>query len=186
MAANVFAIAVALASGMQLAEMMLLYWVQSVIIGITSAIRIRSVQGSLMQKSDLEARSVLQSQLRAFILWYGTPHGLYLWMLLRLYPDLAEQTATTVGFWISAVAFAANHAYSLRANLSQDRLGVPSSGMLQMLPFARVVPMHITFVLGASVAKGTAALVLFCALKAVVDVAMHLVEHFMLRMRRAP
>jgi Family of unknown function (DUF6498) len=191
-AANLLAVATALASDMQLIEIMLVYWVQSIVIGICSAIRIRSMQRSIEELLDespaarqvwASMPAVHRSQLRAFVLWYGVVHALYLWFLIVAGADLLQETVAGAGFWICIAVFAANHAYSLRANLAQDQLGAQRINTLYLLPFARIAPMHVTLVLGATIAKGMAAFILFCALKTLVDVGMHVVEHIVLRRR---
>ena len=194
--ANLLAIATALASDMQLAELMLVFWVQSIVIGVSFAIRIRSMQQSIEESLNLDHPASRQiwgsvpgrhrSNLRGFVFFYGVIHALFLWFLIDMQPRSAQETAATIGFWICAAAFAANHAYSLRANLNLERLGALRVNTLLLLPFARIAPMHITLVLGATIAKGMAGLVLFCALKTLADAAMHVVEHLALRKRRGP
>ncbi len=73
-----------------------------------------------------------------------------------------------VTFWYS---HRASHLEHVRADLA----GRPNLGTLMFLPYARVIPMHLTIVIGAQIASG--ALWLFVALKTVADVIMHKVEH---------
>lgn len=53
---------------------------------------------------------------------------------------------------------------------------------LMLLPYARIVPMHLTIILGSTLAGDSAlALLLFASLKTGADVLMHHVEHRVLR-----
>ena len=44
-------------------------------------------------------------------------------------------------------------------------------------PYARIVPMHITIVIGGAFLANQAALFMFLALKTIADIAMHVSEH---------
>jgi|CXWL01.1.fsa_nt_gi hypothetical protein len=53
--------------------------------------------------------------------------------------------------------------------------------MLMFLPYARILPMHLTILAGgAMTAAGTAAFLLFGGLKLFADALMHTVEHHVL------
>jgi len=80
------------------------------------------------------------------------------------------------GFLICTGAFAFNHFYSYRYHRDVDRLGTPNIGTLMFTPYLRIVPMHITIVLGAALSGG-GGLVLFGVLKTIADAAMHVIEH---------
>jgi hypothetical protein len=74
------------------------------------------------------------------------------------------------------LAFWRSHRLSHREHLATDLSRVPKLGTLMMLPYARVLPMHLCILLGMLV-PGSAALWLFGLLKTGVDVLMHKVEH---------
>jgi hypothetical protein len=49
------------------------------------------------------------------------------------------------------------------------------------LPYGRVIPMHLTIILGTFFSGGTAGLLIFGGLKTAADIVMHKVEHRLLR-----
>ena len=108
-----------------------------------------------------------------FILHYGIFHLVYAVFLLsgefgdpRLDWDLV----------ICAIAFVFNHVYSYRYHLEMDRQGTPNIGTLMFTPYARIVPMHLTVLLGVNAAQSVGVL-LFGILKTIADAVMHQIEH---------
>jgi hypothetical protein len=61
-----------------------------------------------------------------------------------------------------------------------DLRGTPNIGTLMFVPYIRIIPMHLTIILGVMLEDGLG-LLLFGSLKTVADVAMHKVEHRMLQ-----
>ncbi len=54
----------------------------------------------------------------------------------------------------------------------------PNIGTIMFFPYARVIPMHLTIVIGGHFTKGSqGALILFLALKTIADLIMHMIEH---------
>ncbi len=189
-AANLLAIALALATRMSLRELMLVYWMQSVIIGLSFAIRMLSLErfttdGLKMNDQPLEATPRNRTRIAFFFaIHYGFFHFVYL-MFLAFDPASAKSAPwAALGFWFCAAGFALSHGYSLLQNIAKDRAGEPNLGTLMMLPYARIVPMHATILAGGLLHAGAATLILFCVLKTVADVVMHTVEHHVLRTSR--
>src|SRR5262245_49094571 len=83
-AVNVFALAVAWATGMTARELVLLYVIQSVVIGATSFVRILKLErfdpsGVTVNKRPLEETPAAKKQLAGFFaLHYGIFHLVYL------------------------------------------------------------------------------------------------------------
>ena len=76
------------------------------------------------------------------------------------------------------MAFVFNHRYSYQHNKKRDSQRVPNIGTLMFFPYARIVPMHLTILLAASLGGNSiTALLVFLALKTIADVIMHMVEH---------
>ena len=48
---------------------------------------------------------------------------------------------------------------------------------MMFFPYARVVPLHLTIIIGAMLESSTPTLLLFLGLKAGADLSMHAVEH---------
>jgi hypothetical protein len=88
-------------------------------------------------------------------------------------------------FWLCTAALAVNHYGSYRYNRDLDRQGTPNIGTLMFTPYLRVIPMHITILVGGLFADSGFALLLFGVLKTIADVGMHLIEHAQWRKVRA-
>ncbi|MEW6690302.1 MAG: DUF6498-containing protein [Pseudomonadota bacterium] len=184
LAANLLALLIAYATRMTLRELMLVYWIQSVIIGVTSFLRILSLRRFDTENFRLGNRPLEETagdKLRVaffFLAHYGGFHFVYLGFLTL--GGKGADAGPATGYLLCALVFAANHLYSLFQNVRRDAAGRPNLGVLMMLPYARIFPMHLTILFGGLFFGGTAAFVLFGALKIVADAVMHTVEHHVL------
>ena len=73
---------------------------------------------------------------------------------------------------------------SHREHVASDLRHTRNIGTLMFIPYLRIIPMHLTIILGAVLGSG-GGLLLFGALKTVADVVMHKVEHRMLQGARS-
>lgn len=180
---NLFAIVLALFLGWELADLMAVYWVQSVIIGASYVARILhlesfSTKGFRINNRTVEPTEATKRQTAGFFaLHFGFFHLVYLVFILD---KAGAGILLNLGFLGCAVAFAFNHFYSYRYHKELDRRGTPNIGNLMFTPYARIVPMHLTIVGGAFLAGGFG-VVVFGLLKTAADVVMHVVEHRKLR-----
>lgn len=180
MLANGIALAVALAGGWDLIDLMAVYWVQSVLIGISYFFRMMGLKRFSTENFKVNDRSVdptpeTKRQTAYFFLFhFGFFHFGYLMFILG-----ETQQSLGLGLGICTLVFAVNHYFSYRYHREMDRKGTPNIGTLMFTPYLRVVPMHITIVFGA-VALNSAGILIFGALKMVADVLMHIVEHRLL------
>jgi hypothetical protein len=91
----------------------------------------------------------------------------------HVYPfDFVIYAALAVGFWHS-------HRASHREHVAADLERVPNIGTLMAMPYARIVPMHLTIVFGLML--GVGAIWVFVLLKISADIVMHKVEHRVLQ-----
>jgi hypothetical protein len=178
-AANVLALAIALYQGWPAAMLMLLYWGQSVVIGVSYMLRILSLEKFSTENFKINDRPVrptpaVKRQVAFFFLFhYGFFHVAYLMFLLI---DAHKQgVAFDAWFWGCTAVFALNHLWSYRYNRDLDRRGTPNIGTLMFTPYIRIVPMHLTIIFG-SMLPGIS-LALFGLLKTLADIGMHFVEH---------
>ena len=187
--ANGLALAVAWWERWPMLLLLLPYWVQSVVIGWYSGRRMLalerfSTEGTSGFTGDSDEQ-VKRNAVKFFAMHYGIFHVGYLFfMLIGLQtgklaggmpiPELAQRDL----LWVAAVSlvFALTHRASFRRNLENDRKGRPNIGTVMFLPYARVIPMHLTFIFGLAMGY-TGAVVLFGILKTLADVGMHWVEH---------
>jgi len=79
-------------------------------------------------------------------------------------------------FWLCAIGFGLDHVWPCRERVALDRQATPNIGTLMFTPYLRILPMHLTIVLGALFINTAAGMVLFGVLKALADLAMHFVE----------
>jgi hypothetical protein len=183
-AANLLALLIAWLTHMSLRELMLVYWIQSVIIGICSAIRILSLERFSTENLKMNNQPVAEEPASKrkvaafFVLHYGFFHLGYL--MFMSFDRAPGPGGSAAGYLLCALVFAANHAYSLLQNMRRDALGKPNLGTLMFLPYARIVPMHVTILAGGSLSGGAHAFALFGFLKIVADAVMHTVEHHVL------
>jgi Family of unknown function (DUF6498) len=183
LAANLAALAVAYATGMSLRELMLVYWIQSVIIGVSSFLRILNLNRfdtANFRINDQPVAETVASKRKVagfFLLHYGIFHAVY-------FGFVAFDARGTLGspgpYFLCALVFALNHGYSLVHNIRRDAAGRPNIGTLMFLPYARILPMHLTILFGAHLSGGVGTFFLFGALKVFADVVMHTVEHHVL------
>ena len=185
-AANVVALAIAFATKMNLRELMMVYWIQSVVIGIASAIRILSLKQFSTDNLKVNGEPLeetLQAKTRVagfFLLHYGFFHVVY-FMFIAFDRHGSAQSVPASGYVLCTLVFAANHGYSLLQNIRADARGRPNIGTLMMMPYARILPMHLTILAGGTTSTtGGFAFFLFATLKILADVVMHSVEHYVL------
>ena len=205
-AANLFAMAVALFSGMTLRDLLAVYWAQSVVIGVSYFIRILALGKYTVEEPDNESLPWYRHMGEAegkerpagmaaqvdpskpwsktafaffFLFHYGFFHVVYLVFLIV--PSGAQHGVHPLPLGLCVLGFAVHHAFSLAHNIHADRLGTPNLNTMAGLPYYRIVPMHMTIIAGGLMFGGAGTILLFIALKTVADVLMHTVEHRLLR-----
>jgi hypothetical protein len=202
---NVVALAIAWWQRWPMLLLMTTYWVQSVVIGWYSGRRMlelrrffaNGVRYDEDEPPDEHVRRLIAAGLptperfakrntvKFFAMHYGLFHFIYLFIMLIVIqtgekpggmavPEIMQRDL----LWIAAIslAFVLTHRASFFRNLEHDRQGRPNIGTLMFLPYARVIPMHLTFIFGLTMGY-TGAVLFFGALKTFADVLMHWVEH---------
>jgi len=186
-ATNVVAIGIAWWQHWPLVTLLWPYWIQSVIIGWYSHRRILALrQFSLESTSGFDQGSpeaTKRHTARFFTMHYGIFHlvyALFLWTFtsggmrgVPAYPvsplDLVLMAALTVSFVLS-------HRASYQRIMAADQQGRPNIGGVMFLPYLRIVPMHLTIILGLS-AGYAGGMLLFATLKTAADALMHWIEY---------
>jgi hypothetical protein len=184
------------------------YWVQSVVIGAFAARRIYvlerfSTDGfSINDRAVEPTRSTARQTAGFFVLHYGIFHLVYLGFLIGFTATagaigIVPVTDTSSGevyqfavgvmsrwdhLWlvVLGIGFWQSHGASHREHVAADLAGTPKIGTLMGLPYARILPMHLTIIFGALLGGG-GSVVLFGGLKTLADVIMHKVEHRLLQ-----
>jgi hypothetical protein len=177
--ANLLSLAVGVYEGWTLIDLMLVYWLQSVIIGVSYFARMLALDKFSTENFTINDRAVAptrETKIQTacfFALHYGLFHVVYLIFILS---ETSLAALVDPQLWICALAFAGNHLYSYRYNRDADRRGTPNIGTLMFTPYLRILPMHFTIVFGL-MSSSLLGLVFFGTLKTAADVAMHAVEH---------
>jgi hypothetical protein len=208
---NVLVIAGAMVSEGGLLLLLWPYWCQSVVIGLYArrrilALRNFSTDGFKINDQEVDATPATARKTgNFFAIHYGFFHFSYAVFLLAftamggesgVVPMTIENTGEVVevpmgvvggwdALWIAALAFSfwQSHRGSHREHVDADLRGNPNIGTLMLLPYARIIPMHLTIILGAFLG-GAGSILLFGSLKTAADVVMHKVEHRMLQRAR--
>ena len=181
---NLLTIAMALIQGWDVSVLMWIYWGQSVVIGYFNVHRILdlerfSTDGFRINNQAVQPTRATQRKTAAFFaMHYGMFHLVY---FVFLFKDASlDGTVSLLGAGVCVFAFYLNHRFSWRYNRAIDRARVPNIGNIMFFPYLRIIPMHLTILLGGfSNGHGTLSLLFFLLLKTAADVAMHVVEHAM-------
>jgi len=208
--ANAITLVLALWQQWTLLQLMWPFWMQSVIIGYYARRRMLaledfSTEGLRMNEQPVpETPAAKRKVANFFVLHYGGFHAAYLVFLyiFSTTADAAGFVAVTdegsgavsqvfvghttaldmVAYVALAVSFWLSHRASHREHVAADLGGRPNLGTLMFMPYARVVPMHLTIIFGTQMGGG--AVWLYVLLKTVADVVMHKVEHRLLQRPR--
>ncbi len=181
--ANLLTLVLAFVFSWQLYDLMAVYWAQSVIIGVSYVSRVLKLESFSTEGFRINNRAVAPTAATKrqtagfFALHFGFFHVVYLVFILA---ETGPGILFELGFVACAVAFGFNHLYSYRYHRELDRQGTPNIGKLMFTPYARIVPMHLTIIFGATMAGGPG-LLLFGVLKTAADLVMHVLEHRALR-----
>ena len=182
---NIIALVMAFLAGWQLVDLMAVYWIQSVIIGISYFFRILGLKEFSTKNFRIINRAVdptpetKHQTALFFLLHFGGFHAGY---LVFIFVETPGGVQPDMGLLVCGIAFAFNHFYSYRYHRAADLAGKPNIGTLMFTPYLRVIPMHLTIVFGA-VTLGATGVLLFGLMKMVADVVMHKVEHHLLGRR---
>lgn len=217
---NLCTLVVAVVFDWGLVEALWPFWIQSVVIGWYARQRILKLEAFCTEGTTFNDRPLAPDEAgkRAaanfFALHFGLFHLFYLFFLVAFtmtaspegYIDVrnegtGEMMAVRVGTagpldWLAFLAlgyaFRRAHGASHAEHVQADLAGRPNIGALTAIPYARVLPMHLSIIVGVWSGGGTAAIVIFIVLKTIADVAMHRFEHQQLQrqpasvLRKAP
>ena len=182
---NILTIFIALGQGWALSDVMWIYWGQSVLIGVMNFFRMWNLKkfstkgltsnGKPVPATKAGARSIALF----FAVHYGIFHLAYMGFLFAdegFNPNIFDLAFIA----LSLLIFFASHLFSLSRNIQPDLTApTPNLGTIMFMPYLRIIPMHITIVLGLVVFENTVfGVVFFMTLKTFADGATHMIEHF--------
>lgn len=186
---NVVVIAFAFDQQWSLITLLWIYWAQSVIIGVFNVFKILdltlfSTNGFYVNEKPVAPTEETKRQTALFFaIHYGIFHLVYfiflvVFTVVGLWQVSPNSTAAaSVLFILTSIAlFLANHLYSFLHNRDQERKRIHNIRSVMFSPYARIIPMQLTLILGVLLVDQVA-LILFLALKTVADVITHVAEH---------
>lgn len=190
--ANVLVLLLAFIFAWRPFEALFLYWCQSIIIGLFAIVRM--ILSTLMKKSHgpfgkLGSSAGLLFMVPFFIFHFGGFCLVHLLFILAIgvgfnegssfSTDLIFSTLFRPEFILAIGAFLLVHAFSLFVNRSE--LAESSIDQEMMRPYGRVFVMHLSLIFGVFLTiflgNSIGVLIVFMALKSVLDVQTHVVEH---------
>lgn len=187
---NLVSIVLAIVFSWELFHLLIVYWFQSVAIGISNFFRMLRLRDFCTEGFTSNGRPVPETKAGKistalfFAVHYGFFHIGYLVFIVAGLgsseaPEVVEEPSRWEGifFWVAIASFAFSHWKSFRVNVDADLRRRPNIGSMMFLPYARIVPMHLTIILGAALPSSLWALLLFMSLKTGADYLMHIVEH---------
>jgi hypothetical protein len=198
-AANVVTIVLALVEHWDLGAVLFIYWFQSVTIGLFTAFSILSLDSGELTGLVAAHAAGAGANLGEMggVIGYGKflmagffalHYGLFHWGYLTFLADfgLIEGRIFEPAVLLACGLFVANHAYSFLHHRHAERLTDDYVKELFVAPYYRIVPMHLTIMVGgfATILLGIAGidatiwvLVFFLVAKTYTDVRMHLYKH---------
>lgn len=184
---NALVIVVAFVQDWDLGPMLLIYWAQSVIIGIFHFFRMILLKRFKTDGFTSNGKRVPEtskgkwSTAIFFSFHYGFFHFGYLIFIISMQSDPGESSESVFWFLISVLGFLLGHGYSFYQNVRADLKRKPNLGTMMFLPYARIIPMHLTIIFGSMLGSNRLAVLLFSLLKTGADYLMHIVEHKILQ-----
>jgi len=183
-ASNLMVIILALIEKWSLGIILWVYWSQSVTIGILWFFKILSLKefstkGFKIGGQSVESTAATKIQTAMFFLvHYGFFHLGYCIFLSAMF-----RPAKVSAVFVMAAVFIFYQCFSFFYNRKWESKQKPNIGTMMFFPYARILPMHITIIIGgwlqqkaAGTHSANAALLLFMVLKTFADLITHAVE----------
>ena len=184
-AANLVPLAGVVAFHWSVFPILLLYWCENVVVGVFNVLRML-----FAAPQDLAANASKAFLVPFFIVHYGmftTVHGIFVLTLFgpggSMSPSpaafLAAVRGAGIGYGVLAIVL--SHGFSFVHNyLAGGEFRRASPPLLMFQPYARVVVLHLSILLGGFAAKAMGApamaLIVLIALKTAIDLRSHLAE----------
>ncbi len=181
---NAVSIYLAVTQDWPLAQIMWIYWGQSVIIGVMNVIRMLSLKDFTTKGMTQNGSPVPETQAAKrgiamfFALHYGFFHFGYAAFLWAEQPLNALSMNEAFLMMLALSMFVGSHSFSLMHNWKADfRQSKPNLGTLMFYPYLRIIPMHLAIIFGGFL--DFLGLIIFMVLKTFADAGTHMVEHYL-------
>ena len=185
---NLIPIAGVIMFGWDVGTLLLLYWVESVVIGLLNIPKIlmaRGEEGNSLRRRSLGGRLYLALFFTAHFGAFCFGHYTFLNSFFETIPPLSEllsQLLSMQGLMISAAGLFVSHFLSMLINfLGKGEYLKRSAGTQMFLPYGRIFIMHIVIIFGGifveAFGEPMLALLLLVILKIGIDFVSHAAEH---------
>ena len=199
---NLVVIFFAIIDGISANEVLWIYWSQSVIIGIFNFIKMITLKNFSTEGFRQNGKTVMPTRATAitsaifFLFHYGFFHLIYAVFLGSFSAISYTQSSgsdTNYIFISSAIFFISYLIEFINAN-KEDKSELPNIGKIMFAPYARIIPMHLTIILGGFVGAAggffssntnLAIILLFTIIKTVVDLITHSIDFKWLKKQTA-
>lgn len=179
LSSNFIIIILAVAQRWEIATVLWVYWMQSIIIGIFQFLRILSLKQFSTENFKINNQPVKPTTNTKiftaffFTFHYGFFHFIYAIFLTSV---VAKTPENFLSILIGSAIFFLNHLYSFIHNKINDEKLTPNIGKLMFAPYIRIVPMHLVIIVGA-ILGNQAKLIFFLSLKTLADLITHIIKH---------
>ena len=173
-----------LALGWKVAPIMVFYWAENVVVGFFNVLKMARAQGDVSQsRTTLNGRPVTMESRRGMILFFMVHYGFFtlghgVFVLAIFSPGTGNVFSQLT---LALLVLSASHGFSYRRNfIGRGEYLRVSFVTLFWQPYARVVIMHLTILVGGAVAAGMGspigALLVLIGLKTAIDLGTHWLE----------
>ena len=168
--------------------LMLLYWLESLIIGFFNFIKINRAEGKALSKLDLKVNGQPLKDASAFSLsaFFLLHYGLFMFVhLIFILVFFFSKEINLLGLFSAFVSLCLSHFISYQGHFIGNReYERVSADDLFMKPYPRIIIMHLTILLGGALAfstgQSTLALGIMVFLKILADLGLHTWSHYQL------
>ncbi len=191
---NFLVVFFAIVDGISANEVLWIYWSQSVIIGIFNFIKMItlkefSTEGFRQGNRQMPpTRATAISSAIFFLFHYGFFHFIYSVFLggFSMFSGTSGSGMENKYILLSAVVFFISYIIEFINSKKEQTDELPNIGAIMFAPYARIIPMHLTIILGGFIgAAGSffstntnlAVIVLFIGIKTVVDLITHSIDY---------
>lgn len=190
---NLSIIFFAVVDGIGLLQILWIYWIQSVIIGVFNFIKIISLkefstEGLKQGSKPVEETKVAKFSIAFFFLFhYGIFHFVYALFLSSGLPALFGSGSGKAGstyIYYATLIFLINYTIEFIYYL-KEREPRPNLAKMMAAPYTRIIPMHLTIILGGFIGMGSVVfsldagitlIIFFTLIKTCIDVVSHNTE----------
>lgn len=151
------------------------YWLQSLVIGWYAGRRMLALQAFSTEGFHMGNQRVSEDVRgkRMTVMFFACHYGFFHFVYFFFLTGMAALSDPTDLLTVLAcgLAFAFAQRQTFRQQVAADAHGRPNLGVLMFLPYLRIVPIHLTIILGAATGD-LISLFVFIPLKTVADIAL--------------